>query len=241
MRCVVLLCLALALCVQAQKPPPFAPWESIHFTSPPSAGAKCILASYKDQKERWFADGHLWTRSTTTADKTTEYRMFFAELGEGQIVPADGVLYKVTRLDRGDKPEMIWTQLPRKEWPKGVETQPQPILVLVDRASRTTYTSLGFWTLILREINVPRDGKGKPSAVLRFRKTKPELVLEEATVSQGDILLIDGRGHRVRHIVPRDEKTGVFGWLELDPESVPEADLKRGKTPYVKPVSILKK
>jgi hypothetical protein len=41
--------------------------------------------------------------------------------------------------------------------------------------------------------------------------------------------------------VPRDEKTGVFGWLELEPESTPEADLKRGKTPYIKPMSIRKK
>jgi hypothetical protein len=56
---------------------------------------------------------------------------------------------------------------------------------LFDRASRTTYTSLGFWTVILREITVPKDGKGKPSAVLRFRKTKPELVLEEATLKKG--------------------------------------------------------
>jgi hypothetical protein len=236
----LLFILGFPVLLWAQMPPPFAPWPTIRFIPPPGAGAKCISAAYPGKAGKILADGDLTMSSTTVDGDRKSYIMHFSELARGEIVPAEGALYKVTSIGSGKGPFMTWTLLPNKEWPRGVETQPQPILILLDRAARSTHTERDRWTLILREINVPRDGKGKPSAVLRFRKTNPELVLEEATVRQGDILLIDGRGHRVRYIVPRDEKTGVFGWLELDPESVPEADLKRGKTPYVKPMSLLK-
>jgi hypothetical protein len=56
-----------------------------------------------------------------------------------------------------------------------------------------------------------------------------------AEIRKGDIVLLNGRGHQVRSIVPRVAKTKVSGWVELAPQPIPEADLIRDKTPFVRP------
>ena len=38
--------------------------------------------------------------------------------------------------------------------------------------------------------------------------------------------MIGERGHRVLAVVPRDEKTGVIGWVEFDPEPLTVAAIK---------------
>jgi hypothetical protein len=51
-----------------------------------------------------------------------------------------------------------------------------------------------------------------------------------ATVRKNDVVLIGGKGYRIVNIVPRDPKTGVIGWIEINPIALGTEELKDAKS-----------
>jgi hypothetical protein len=56
----------------------------------------------------------------------------------------------------------------------------------------------------------------------------------EVQVKAGDILAVKDYAFKVLTVVPREADRGIVGWVEIDPEPVTEAELKKA-TSIVRP------
>jgi hypothetical protein len=140
---------------------------------------------------------------------------------------------------------MTWKRLDRAKWPEGAKSTQGSVVVLLDRGERLRQTSFpdggdrGLAVAVIDPAKNKAEQKTARMMVHKLKTGKPTITLE-ATVKENDLLLIDGKGHRVLSIVPANEKTRVVGWVELDAVGIPEADLKRDKKAYLTPTPVKK-
>jgi hypothetical protein len=118
-------------------------------------------------------------------------------------------------------------------------------VVLLDSSGRLRQTSFpsgkgqGLTVTAIHPAKEKEPGSTADLVARRFTTGKPTITLE-ASVKENDILLLDGRGHKVLSIVPANAVTRVVGWVELDAVGIPEADLKRDKKAYITPTPVKK-
>lgn len=158
----------------------------------------------------------------------------------GDIVPVMGELYRVEYVQPKRPAKMALRRIERDKWPEKVSTTSAGIAVFPRDgrlACDTEFPSNSGIRLHLEKTGDLGVKKADLTGTLHMRQFKAGgMRTHEATVKVDDILLINGKGHKVLSIVPANEKTRVVGWVELDPNGVPEADLKRDKKAYVTPV-----
>lgn len=169
-----------------------------------------------------------------------EFNYILEGIKKGDVVPVMGELYRVEYVQPKRPAEMALRRIERDKWPEKVSTTSAGIAVFLRPGrlgSSTEFPTNGGIRLSVLGIEGGTEKKAALSANLMVsRETKIGFKSTEATVKVDDILLINGKGHKVLSIVPANEKTRVVGWVELDPNGVPEADLKRDKKAYVTPV-----
>jgi hypothetical protein len=162
---------------------------------------------------------------------------------EGAILPAMGELYRVDGIRLGKNPSMTWSRVERDKWPEKVSTNSAAVAVLLKSGTldcSTSFPSGSGHGLILAGIEDADKKSGTKARLVVWRETRTGSKGTEATVKLDDLLLINGKGHKVLSIVPANEKTGVVGWVELDAVGIPEADLKRDKKAYITPTPVKK-
>ena len=169
------------------------------------------------------------------------FQIRFPDLRKGDIVCALNGLYTVDEVSPDeDSPSVLFKRLSADNVPRGVTFRPNTIVVPLSTTGKYGQLQMYKRGLGLRAIEREKDKKGEPGRwgahTIEFMPIYEGLAEHKAQLREGDILLFAGRGHRVLGIVPRDEKTRVIGWMEL--EAVPvgtEEEMKKNKIAFVRP------
>lgn len=166
------------------------------------------------------------------------YEAEYPPLREGDIVPVGRGLYRVEG-DDGTQGSVELRLLDPKEVPAGVNlgrnsyVYPLYEPVYVDGTLRAYPLDMGMLhdchlnvTWIIRPrltpdvpvalIDVAVPSHAERTAFLKDGWMRPQ------TVRAGDVLKIGDFRHRVRNIVPPDPEHQVIGWVELDPDPLPD-------------------
>jgi len=171
-----------------------------------------------------------------------DYKIVFPPVRQDEIVPLFGDLYRVKEGISDDHPQrggdnrVTFKQLSAKDRPEGVSFQTDSIPLLLQRNDRGS-ARLHNCSVMVTEVRAI-EKTAPPSYTATVRIMGEGVPKSEATVKVGDVLLIHNRGHKVRAIVPRDEKTKVIGWVELDVLPIPEEKLVKDKTTFVRPLAL---
>lgn len=167
-------------------------------------------------------------------------RVEFPPLHQGNILPVNGYLYRVTavcRLTRGNRRPndfMVIEWLNDQQAPPGITLRPDSITIPLRDAKASEHAQGGkilfgsrVWTL--EKITPPARAGESCAARLNlfgpFREGQEENKV--ATVRPNDVLVYDSRGYLIRNIVPANATTGVIGWVELDPRPLTGAELAK--------------
>lgn len=160
----------------------------------------------------------------------------YPAVGRDDVLPMFGAMYKLTELLTGESAHVgrvKFERLAASEWPTGLVFQSDSFPLFLQRLDRGI-ARLHNCTLVVHQIRpVDKSTPGAKQAMISVEgdgvpKAQAELVV-------GDILLIRDRGHKVRSITPRDERSKVVGWVELDVMPIREEKLIEEKTPFVRP------
>ena len=179
----------------------------------------------------------------------------YPRLRRGDLVPVYGYVYEVTHITpdsdkavAGGELKLRW--VPAEKVPAGVAPGPEALLIPLGGANSALAAA--------KSIDAVPAGDPKAAPVLAARlELRREFLVQSAqggyvksrdytaTIKEKDVLLLGPQnqevGYKVRKVVPRDEKTKVIGWVELDPEPIPMADLDRAKVQYVVPAEVPEK
>jgi len=164
-----------------------------------------------------------------------DYHYYLPPLRKGDIVPIYGYFYRVKELfDRdaakaprsGDSVHLEWVK--DEELPKGLRVEVSSYIVPLHR-DRNGQTYVNDRFVLVDALHGPKDDKPASASVrldspLEVRELKQQ---DRATVQEKDVLLIADKAYRVLRIVPRDPKTRVIGWIELEFRPVPADELKK--------------
>jgi hypothetical protein len=181
--------------------------------------------------------------------KTPHGLVSYPRLRKGDLVPAYSNVYEVTSFQGGNrnwdaiKKGQEYVELkrvPAAKVPAGLALGTDPlILPLGGRAGTRLYA------IEVKDIPSGRvgavGGTDKPVATLELGylpQDAREASTYAARVRAGDTLLLGGVGHKVRNVVPKDDKTKAIGWVELAPEPIPKADLVRDMIKFVELVPL---
>lgn len=170
------------------------------------------------------------------------FSIWYANVRRGDLLPILGHLYQVTAMGETtrqgrDVPYVKAELVPQKDRPPGTDQRAWALSVPVQRGGRGG-ANLHDARIVVKEVIPPAKAGGKWTArigVISYAKGTVDLVTEEAVVSEGDVVLLHKAAHKVWSIVPPDPKTRVVGWVALDPDPIPEADLVKKKLPFVRP------
>lgn len=174
-------------------------------------------------------------------DKCPEYRGegnavsidYFAN--EKKIIAAFGLLYRVTSA-KENHCTIEW--IPAKEAPNGLTARADSIFVPFRRIN---YGGAAFGGAGVGFVGVGEAADEKKASMPAKLTVHVSSTLDKrgatwkATVKTGDVVLINENGYKVRAVVPPDEKTRVYGWVELDAKPIPRANLVRDRMPFVEP------
>ena len=215
------------------------PWENpLGFT--PSLGR----AFFDEKDVAWAEDVSIGANYISRkGNGSWSFQIRFPDLRKGDIVCALNGLYTVDGISPGEiNPHVLFKRLSADNVPKGVTFRPNTIAVPLSTTGKYGQLQMYERGLGLRAIEREKDAKGKPGRwvahTIEFMPIYEGLAEHKAQLKEGDILLFAGKGHRVLGIVPKDEKTRVIGWMEL--EAVPvgtEEEMKKKKLVFVRPTS----
>jgi len=192
----------------------------------------------------WADDVKIWPHYISRLGKVNygaDFKIRFPDLRKGDIVCALNGLYTVDEVSPDeDSPSVLFKRLSADNVPRGVTFRPNTIVVPLSTTGKYGQLQMYERGLGLRAIEREKDKKGEPGRwvahTIEFMPIYEGLAEHKAQLREGDILLFAGRGHRVLGIVPKDEKTRVIGWMEL--EAVPvgtEEEMKKNKIAFVRP------
>jgi len=163
----------------------------------------------------------------------------YPPLCEGDVVPMRGALYRVGKDKYGHFP--VLRLLDEQDVPPGVSVQRDSLVLplrepatwkgellkavsLVNRHSIWLYNS----PVLVKWIIRPRLAPDVPVAMIEVDRpflpdtSRAGQQRRSYTVRSGDVIEIEGHRHRVRNIVPPDPEHQVIGWVELDPDPLPD-------------------
>lgn len=165
----------------------------------------------------------------------------FPPLEYNALFPVAGRLYKVRHMSgvgRGGVAEghsMTAQVVPPADWPDGVSLGMRTTVVPYTPGDLGGTGVREGW-IYFRGVDPPVDGKGDAVVRLQVRdETESLRVIRMAAVKAGDVVLVGGKGFKVLSVTSPKPKTGVIGWVELDPDGIPEKELVEKKVPFVRP------
>lgn len=205
-----------------------------------------VLDSVSEDGKRveWARGAEVWLDYISPLAKVNfgaDFKIRFPDLRKGDIVCAFNGLYTVDEVSPDeDRPSVLFKRLSADNVPRGVTFRPNTIVVPLSTTGKYGQLQMYERGLGLRSIGREKDKKGEPGRwvahTIEFMPIYEGYAEHKAQLKEGDILLFAGKGHRVLGIVPRDEKTRVIGWMEL--EAVPvgtEEEMKKKKIAFVRP------
>lgn len=167
-----------------------------------------------------------------------KYRWTFSTgsiLATGDLVAMLGGVFRA----ECDSSEAVLTRIPEGKLPKGISS-PQWDSITLPFPGHVSFSTDPL--VILKVLQFDAKNDGDLSVLLRITEgiqKKPKSLgmptAFQAKVKAGDIVLLNGKGHQLRSIVPPNPDTRIVGWLELSPHPIPEADLIRDKKAFVRP------
>jgi hypothetical protein len=169
----------------------------------------------------------------------SDFLIRYPDLAEGDVAAFFGGIYRVDSLAGRDTndPWMRIKRLPKDKLPPGLSLAWDSIAVPPCKDERGL-VNLHDALVRVTALDPPANKGDKPTAKISVSyrvKGMQDFVVADATVKQGDVVLLYTAGHKVRAVVPPDAKAKVIGWLELDPDPVLEADLIKNEVAFVRP------
>jgi len=190
-----------------------------------------LYAYGADLSPAGYLRGKPWERAGAEG-----YHVAYPPLREGDIVPVGRGIYRVEEVS-STRVTLRLTLLDPKDVPAGVSlgrnSYVYPLYEPVasdGRAMSVSDAKLHDCYLNVSWILRPRLNPDVPVAVIdtcvpmhpERGAWKGYKIMRPQTVRAGDILKIGDFRHRVRNIVPPDPEHQVIGWVELDPDPLPD-------------------
>lgn len=183
-----------------------------------------------------------WTAQDASVGCFNSYRVSshgvsLPPLRIGDMVPFFGDLYQVTDLLKLSPLKSN----EGKDVMRMKRLEKSPVEGIVVHADSCAVPLMGRVSFIFHTVDfnlavksIDKDSDNKLSALINVYKAKV-YAQDPARVRVGDVLAVQEHAYKVLSIVPRDAEKGVIGWLEIDPEPLSEAELKKAKS-IVRPV-----
>ncbi|MFO0803271.1 MAG: hypothetical protein U0791_09140 [Gemmataceae bacterium] len=160
--------------------------------------------------------------------------ILYPPLRSGEIVPIFNYLFKV-EVEPDPNGYFAAKWIHPDKFPPGVKLDLDSVAVPL---ARTEPGHAGFHgrSVRVREIEM-RDKKLE--ATVSLEESSGPLIEKFAVLRAGDVLdLGRGLGKQVRRIVPPDKKTRIIGWVEFEPDTLGEEEMKKFTGRIVRPVKI---
>jgi hypothetical protein len=161
----------------------------------------------------------------------------YPDLAVDDVAPFFGAIYRVDAVACGKKPMMRVIRVPADKLPKGVSPAWDSLAVPLARDGRGM-VQLHDGQVRVEAIKAPAKEGEKPTARISVSyrvEGMQAFAVAEATVKEGDVVLLPAIGHKVRAVVPADAKTRLIGWVEFAPDPIAEAELVKKKIDFVRP------
>jgi hypothetical protein len=203
----------------AEAVPP-EPEKKVGFVSGPAARGPWLEGAYTAKDGTRYAHGALLD-GRIGRDRTIAAIVTYPDLYVDDIVPVWDYLYRVTEIvDSGEPKGVLGRDSVGLEWvenrklPRGITFQPGSFAVPL------TYNGEGGGAMYNNAVDVLKIEPSKAGAVAEI--TVVGNSKSTVRVRAGDVLTIGKARHKIRNVVPRDKKTHVIGWVEIDPDPLKE-------------------
>lgn len=240
-RLALALILSSAPPVRADERKDFLDLKKIRFTArdtrPVGGFYDCRSSTFFEVGKDGIAFTNGLTMATGYLKKGGGPVVHFPSIRDGDFFPLFGALYKATVTPDPDG-SLVAEWIHPDDFPAGVKLDTDSIAIPLGR----TQVSYGTFNTRLVRVRAIEERDKKLEATLDEvydEETFGTVNAAGGTVRVGDVYIYSTQfnfGVKVRRIVPPNAKTRIIGWVEFEPETLGEAELKKFNGKIVRPV-----